>query len=233
MMASVDVAILDREIYSAAEAAQILRVPPLTLMWWLDGTSRDGKVYPPVIRPETTGKRTLTWAEFVEAGLLRQYRRDLGVKLQELRGFIDGLRDATQVPYPLAHYRPWVGEGQRLVLEVQRKSELPGELWLVAQTAGQLVLTGPADSFLRRVDWLDELPVAWRPHLDEDSPIRCLPTQRFGRPSIKGISTEALMEHLDADEDEQDVAEAFDLDIADVRWARSFEESRRAQLAAA
>ena len=34
-------------------------------------------MYTPVIRSEPAGDRSLTWAEFVEAGLLRQYRRDL------------------------------------------------------------------------------------------------------------------------------------------------------------
>jgi len=33
------------------------------------------KTYKPVIRTEPTGSNRVTWAEFVEAGLLRQYRR--------------------------------------------------------------------------------------------------------------------------------------------------------------
>ena len=56
----------------------------------------------PVIRREPTNSRTVTWAEFVEAGLLRSYRRDHEVPLRELRDFIDRLRDEFQVPYPLA-----------------------------------------------------------------------------------------------------------------------------------
>jgi uncharacterized protein (DUF433 family) len=59
-----------------------------------------------------------------------------------------------------------------------------------------------------------------------------LPTLRFGRPSIGGISTEAIVEHLDGGEDEEEVAEQFDLSIDDVRWARSYELSRRAPAAA-
>ena len=51
----------------------------------------------------------MTWAEFVEAGLLRSYRRDHEVPLRELRDFIDRLRDEFQVPYPLADRRPYVG----------------------------------------------------------------------------------------------------------------------------
>lgn len=227
-----DVRTLDREVYSEADAAEILRVAPSTLHWWLEGRKQGDKVYPPVIRPESTGSRSLTWAEFVEAALLRQYRREHQVRLQEIRDFVSTLRAETGVPYPLAHYRPWVGEGCRLLLEMQQKSQLPGELWLVAPASDQIVLTDPAASFLKRVEWEDDLPVAWKPHEDESSPVRCQPTLRFGRPSIGGISTEVVVEHLEGGEDEVEVAEQFGLTVDDVHWARSYELSRRTPVAA-
>lgn len=223
---------LNREAYAEAEAAELLRVPQTTLHRWLDGGERRGKSYPPVIRPEPTGSRILSWAEFVEAGLLRQYRRELDVKLHEIRGFIEKLREREGVPYPLAHYKPWVGEGRRLLLEMQREAELPGELWLVAPADDQLVLTEPAASFLRRIEWESDVAAAWRPHEDEASPVRCIPTQRFGRPSIGGISTEAIVEHLEGGESDDDVADQFDLSLEDIGWARAFELSRRAKVAA-
>ena len=223
---------LDREIYAEAEAAEILRVPQATLHWWLEGGKRRSKVYPPVIRPQPTGAKTLTWAEFVEAALLRQYRRELDVRLGELRRFIEALRESEGVPYPLAHYRPWVGEGKRLLLELQQASNLPGELWLVAPASDQVVLTEPAAAFLKRVEWRDNLPIAWRPHEDEASPVRCQPTIRFGRPSIRGISTEAIAEHLEAGEGDEEVAEQFSLSLDEIRWAQAFEHSRNARTAA-
>ena len=253
MMFGVDVATLDREIYNEAEAARILQVPQSTLHWWLEGSVRGGRSYPPVIRAEPTGKRAVTWAEFIEAGLLRQYRRELHVKLAELRRFIEILRDQLGVPYPLACYLPAVGEGARLVvsadlagpsagtagegakviLDAQEQAGLRADLSLVAITSNQLIWTPAAEAFLRRVDWdPNDLPAAWRPHEDSSSPVRCSPVTRFGRPAIRGISTEAIVEHLDAGEDEQEVAEQFDLDVADVRWALSFEHSLRQAAAA-
>ena len=223
-----DVTVLEREIYSDTEAAAILRVPVSTLRWWLDGGIRAGREYQPVIRPAPTGRRTVTWAEFIEAGLLRQYRRDLGVKLSELRQFIDLLRERTGLPYPLAHFLPAVGEGAKLILELQTEAGLPGDLWLVART-DQLIWTPVAQDFMRRVDWDHERPRAWRPHNDEGSPVRCSPVHRFGRPAIKGISTDAIVEHLAAGEDEEDVASQFDLNVSDVRWAQAFELSSKQQ----
>lgn len=60
--------VLEREMYSEAEAARLLGVAQSTLHYWLEGGERRGKTYPPVIRPEPHGHRTpVTWAEFVEA----------------------------------------------------------------------------------------------------------------------------------------------------------------------
>ncbi len=226
------VTFLDRKIYSVADASNILRVPDSTLRWWLDGRTSRGKTYPPVIRPAPTGDFTLTWAEFVEVGLLCQYRRELHVRLHEIRTFIDRLRQKEGIEHPLARHRPWVGEGSRLLLEMQEKSELPGDLWLIAPANNQLVMTDPAASFLRRIEWEEGWPIAWKPHQDDASPVRCLPARRFGRPSIEGISTEAVVEHLDGGEDEEEVARQFGLELEEVQWAQSYELSRSAPLAA-
>jgi uncharacterized protein (DUF433 family) len=54
------------------------------------------------------------------------------------------------------------------------------------------------------------------------------PDVRFGKPAIKGISTGVLWEHVVAGEDLTEVAEAFGLDLDDVRWALAYETSARA-----
>jgi len=65
-------------------------------------------------------------------------------------------------------------------------------------------------------------------HDDPHSPVRMAPDIRFGKPAIKGISTEALWEHVESGEDLTEVAEAFDLEVDDVRWALAYETSTRA-----
>ena len=54
------------------------------------------------------------------------------------------------------------------------------------------------------------------------------PDLRFGRPAVKGISTEVLWGHAEAGEDLTEVAGAFDLSVEDVRWALAYETSARA-----
>jgi uncharacterized protein (DUF433 family) len=58
--------------------------------------------------------------------------------------------------------------------------------------------------------------------------VRIDPEIRFGRPAVKGISTEVLWEHVESGADPEDTAEAFGLELLDVRWALAYETSLRA-----
>lgn len=230
MIPTSDVTVLDREMYSEAEAARLLGVAQGTLNYWLEGKeTRGGRHYRPVIRPESRGGHpSVTWAEFIEAGLLRQYRRDLKVGLPELRIFIDELREQFGVPYPLADARPFAS-GRALVWNAQNKAQLPTDLHLVAAVAdGQYLLLPASDAFLKRVDYVGNIPTMWRPHNEPKSPVRIDPRRRFGRPSIKGVSTDVIWEHVEGGESYEEVAEAFDLTVSDARYAVSFENARRA-----
>ena len=78
-----DLRLLEREMYAEAEAARLLEVAASTLHDWLEGkTGCAGKVHRPVIRQDPKGAgAAVPWAEFVAAGLLWQYRRELTVRL--------------------------------------------------------------------------------------------------------------------------------------------------------
>jgi len=222
---TVDTTVLYREMYTEAEAARLLRVPQSTLHWWLEGKAPK---YRPVIRLEPTGSRVVTWAEFVESGLLRSYRRIHEVPLRELRDFIDRLRDKFDVPYPLADRRPYVGPGRQLLIDLQDRSHLDPDFCLVAVASGQAVLTAPGEEFFERVDWLDDEPAAWRPADDRESPVRIDPLRRFGRPAVRGISTEAIAGEMEGGASLEEAAEVFGLPLDVVRWAQSYELSLQA-----
>ena len=222
--------VLNRDIFSEAEAARLLRVAQSTLHYWLDGGERRGRIYPPVIRVEARGERQVTWAEFVEAGLLRSYRRDLQVPMTELRAFIDYLRQEYQVPYPLAHERPHVS-GRDLVLRAQEETGLSSDFWLVAKAGGQMLFTPPGEDFLTRVRFDEGVAASWRPHDDIESPVRIEPLRRSGRPNVAGISTEVIWEHVEAGEAPGDVADAFGIMPHDVSWALAYEYGTRASAA--
>lgn len=220
--------VLEREMFTEAEAARLLRVPQRTLNYWLEGGTYRNTTYRPVIRVEPRGGHAaVTWAEFVEAGLLREYRQTHRVPMAELRAFIERMRQEFSIPYPLASERPYVS-GRDLVAEAQDAAGLDAGLCLVAVVRGQYVLTPAADSFYRRVTWEGNVAAAWRPHDDPQSPVLMEPGMRAGRPAVKGISTEALWEHEQAGEAVSDIAADYDLDEEDVLWALAYETSARA-----
>jgi uncharacterized protein (DUF433 family) len=222
------VSVLEREMFTEAEAARLLRLAQGTLHYWRGGGTQRGKVYKPIIRVEATGSRSVTWAEFVEAGLLRGYRSHK-VPMAELRTFIDQLRQDYGVPYPLAHEEPFVS-GRQLVLRAQERAGLEGEFCLVAYANNQLILTAPSVDFIERVQWENDVAARWRPHDDPLSPVVMSPDVRFGRPAVKGISTDVIWEHDEAGEGVSEIAAAFDLDDTEVRWALAYETSVRAVL---
>jgi uncharacterized protein (DUF433 family) len=194
----------------------------------VEGGEYRGRTYRPVIRVDLRGGHApVTWAEFVEAGLLREYRQKHRIPMAELRWFIDQVRREYGVPYPLADQRPHAN-GKELLAEAQDANGPDAGLCLVATVRGQYVLTPAADAFYKRVTWEGDVAVAWRPHDDPQSPVRIRPGMRAGRPAIKGIRTEAIWEHEQADETVSDIAADFDLDEEDARWALAYETSARA-----
>jgi uncharacterized protein (DUF433 family) len=215
-------------MFSEAEAARLLHVPQRTLNYWLEGGAVRGRTYRPVIRVEPRGGHAaVTWAEFVEAGLLREYRQTHRVPMAELRAFIGQVRSEFGAPYPLAHKRPFAS-GKELLSVAQDDTGLDADLCLVATVRGQYVLTPAADSFYKRVTWEGDTAAAWRPHDDPLSPILMRPGVRSGRPAVKGISTEILWEHEQAGETISEIAEEYGLADEDVRWAIAYETSARA-----
>lgn len=223
----VSTSVLDREMYSEAVAARLLKVSQSTLHYWLEGGEQRGHQYMPVIRLQPTGSRIVTWAEFVEAGLLRQYRRDHRIPMLQLRNFIDELRQRQGVAYPLAHEQPWFS-GREMLAEVQEQIGLDGNFALVTRYGNQYLLTSAGESFLQRVEFHDSVAAAWRPHNEPGSPVIIDPDVRFGRPSVRGISTAVLYEHSEDGESAEEIAKVFGLRVREVRMAVSYESAQAA-----
>lgn len=220
-----DVRILDRRIMTVREAARQLRIPPTTLVHWLEGGQRQGAWYPPVLREEPTGSSDITWGEMVEARYLRAYRQK-NVSMQKLRPFIAHLRREFGIPYPLAHFKPYVDTRKRFLLEVQNEVELPASLAMVYEAgSGQLVFNPRVMDFLERVDFSDtEAQEAERMHpAGKESPVLIDPTLSSGATTVHGIRTEVLAELADAQVAVEEIAEEYGLPIADVKAALAYE----------
>jgi uncharacterized protein (DUF433 family) len=114
------------------------------------------------------------------------------------------------------------------VYDAQTATQLAAEFCLVTVVGDQYLLTPPGDAFVHRVDWEGDHAAAWRPDPNPASPVRVSPDIRFGRPAIKGISTEAVWEQVEVGEEVEDIADVYGLAPADVRWALAYENARQA-----
>jgi len=228
-----DVIALERPVYGIGEAADLLGLRSNRVKAWLDGTTRKGVWYEPVIRPEHTGSDIVTWGEFVELGYLREYRR-ANVPLQRLRPVIDFLRKRYGTLYPLAHARLYV-EDRDLVLAAQEESDLPASIAIVVRTGQTVMLTEPAERFFRKVEFTsadggESVAARLRP-AGPTSPVVIDPRFSFGRPTVQGVATERLWELHDAGEEPDDIALAYDLALEDVRAAVAYEDQQRSTAA--
>jgi hypothetical protein len=96
--------LLDTELYELREAARLLKITTITLKRWLEGGTVSGTFYQPVIRSQPTGSNVVTWGEFLEAGMLQEFRKKRGVSLQGIRPFVEDLRRIDGAKYPLADF---------------------------------------------------------------------------------------------------------------------------------
>lgn len=223
------ITILDRPVTTVGEAARQLRIPPATLRYWLEGAERRGRHYEPVLRDAPTGSTQVTWGEMVEARYLRAYRTQ--VSMQRLRPFIEALRREFSVPYPLAHFRPYIDSTRRLVLRLQEEADVPDELWLVFEGADGQLRLNPAitQDFLARVEFddtgADGAGAALRIYPQgRSSAVVIDPLVSSASATVAGVRTAILAERAEASgETPEELAEEFGLTVPNVKAAIAFE----------
>ena len=214
--------LLDREIYSYADVDRLVGVHAGTARRWLEGYSRKGRFYDPVLRPEPTGSDGVTWGEMVEARLLAEFR-DQSVPLYRMRPAIVELRQEFG-PYPLAYARPFLDvEGRELVRGVQDSVGLDRGLLLVVVRSGQLMLTDEAERFRGAVEY-DKKGSAKLLRPQPATPDVVMdPQHAFGQPAIRNVRTETLAEEYRAGSSREQLADLYDLSADQVDAAIRFE----------
>lgn len=216
-------------LYTIGEAARLLQVPRAVFRAWLDGYSRMGKTYPPVIRLEPTGVDAVTWAEFIEGGWLREYRKTK-VPLQRLRPLIDDLREQFQVAYPLWHFKPLVDPRSKdLLIRAQDTVDLEDELRLIRMvktsdgSMGLIQWAGVVERFLQKVEFSPEgVAMKYRP-LGLREPVEMNPDVQFGIPQIRGFRTEIVADDYAEIGDFAKVAKSWGMTEAEVQAAVRWE----------
>lgn len=213
--------LLDRAIYSYADVDRLVGLHSGTARRWLDGYTRSGRIYDPVLREQPTGVDVVTWGEMVEARLLAEFRSQ-HVPVQRLRPAIVRLREEFG-RYPLAHARPFLDvEGRELVRVVQEEVGVDRPLRLVVVRNGQTMLTQATQRFSDAVEYADGVvsrlaPSPLTPTIVMD------PARAFGQPAIRNVRTDALAEDYRAGASRESLADLYDLTLSQVDEAIRFE----------
>ncbi len=224
------VALLDRRLYTYAQIDTVAGLNSGTARRWLEGYTRRGTYFPPLLRSDSTGDELATWGEFVEVDLVARYRRK-GISVIHLRPMIERLREEVGGRYPLAQAEPLV-YGRELIWRIQGEEQIPKPLQIVMQLGdGQLVLAPLAEQFFESVEW--EGSIARRIMPDgPGSPVRIDPGFAFGRPTVRGIRTDRLAEAFRAGDSIELLARGYEVEEADVEAAIRHETNRASVKAA-
>jgi uncharacterized protein (DUF433 family)/transposase len=220
------ISLLERPVYRFAEADRLLRVNRGTVKRWVNGYTRNGSTYPPVVREKPTDSPWVTWGEFVEARLLSEYRTS--IPMIKLRPLVDRLREQFGQRYPLSYARPYLlPEGRELLLEAQLDSGIDSEFWIVVSTGQTAIMTATGRRFTEAAVFPDREGAARSIRADAGTPAVLLdPLRSQGQPSIRGVPAESIAELVSAGEPVEYVAATYDFTVEEVEQAVSYEASR-------
>lgn len=184
--------LLARRVYGVSQVDRILGLPAGTAERWIDGYSRGGRTYPPVVRERSTGDDRVTWVEFSETRSLAEFRSK--VPMIRMRPAVERLREELNSPYPLALARPWLdAQGRELVRKVQRDVDLNKAFLLVVVRNDQLVLSLPAEQYVESVEFDNGAVRRIRP-IPKLKHVVFDPLKQFGEPVVRAVPTAIIAE---------------------------------------
>ena len=216
----------EQPAYGLGEAARYLKLPVATLRTWVVGRqypTTDGRGhFRPLIQPARKRPPTLSFSNLIEAHVLRALRTGHGVSVKAVRDAVSFAERDLRI--------------ERLLLSPELRSHA-GSLLLDRygklidlSKSGQIAMRQVLDAHLRRVVWDDTAPLRLHPFVpgaagDHDMPIAIDPRVSFGRPIVlsQGISTESIVERIDAGETIEDVAVDYGLSTTDIEHAIVYE----------
>lgn len=176
----------------------------------------------PPLKPARTSPPTLSFANLIEAHVLRSLRTEHGVPLEAVRRALDFAERELKINQLLLREELRAAGGE---LFLDRYGELVN-----LSASGQLAMRKIFEAHLERVEWGKfRFPTRLYPFVlaetSDQKPIIIDPEISFGRPVVDHafISTRAILERLDAGESVEDVAEDYEITIHAIEEAVVFE----------
>jgi uncharacterized protein (DUF433 family) len=213
--------------YSLTEAAHYLRLSPGTLRSWVVGrphlTTSGPRTFASLIRAAKPQPTTLSFWNLVEAHVLRALRTEHGIPVAAVCTALRYAERELGIENLLLR-QDLLTDAGRILLD--RYGEL-----IDLSNSGQLAMRKVLEAHLRRVDWdVASLPARFFPFLTADGTaqdrlIAIDPRVAFGRPVLQraGVSTQVIVDRLDAGEAVEDLAADDGITAADVEQAVLYE----------
>lgn len=221
------ISLLDRQVYLYSEVDRLVGLRAGTARRWINGYERGGKSYEPIIRLAPNSTDWATWGEFVETRILSEFR-DQEIPTARLRAAVQGLRETFDMPYPLAHLRPYLAaEVGELTVEVASDEDDASPHILVLRTRA-LLLTAPSRRVINNATLaVDERGERFAAELTPDirfPGIVINPIRNSGQPTFsgRGVSVGVIAGMVAAGESAADLAVDYSLSLAQVEAAMEF-----------
>ena len=218
-------------LYSVAEAARIIDVPPSTFHTWVKGYVRRPGGRPEIIGkavvtsvPDESGRELVPFIGLAEGMVLAAIRRQ-GVPLQRIRPALEVLEREIGIEHALASERLFT-DGAEILLDYAESAgdspEAESARELVVVRHGQRVFSDVVDAYLQRITfaqdgWAERLKL---PQYDRASVI-VDPRLSFGRPVFEhgGARLADALGLFQAGEDLDTVCAEYGVERAEVEDA--------------
>ena len=224
-------ALMQAPRYTTADAARYLMIPIATLRSWVAGrtypaTSGVVRTDPVIIRPDGEGGGQLSYANLIEAHVLRSLRTVHEVSMRDVRAAIDFAEHEMGIEHLLLHQDLRTGAGQIFLDQYSKLIQLSKD--------GQLAMKATFETHLSRLDdYQGGFPFRLYPFTRREatrqSPklIVIDPRIAFGQPTTvnRAIRTSVIASRLSAGETVHDIAKDYDLRPAEVEEAAQYEKA--------
>jgi uncharacterized protein (DUF433 family) len=219
--------LLGAGIYTIPEAAGLVEATQPEMRVWIEG--RPGK-QEPVIENDLgrLGRKiAVSFTNLMELRFVALFS-NAGVRLNEIRAILGEARNTLQHPHPFATNVVFKTDGRKIVAEIARKNGVKNIYDLKGKNYEMRVIV--MDSLKEDVVFDPKGDaISWRPRPKIAPHVFLHPALSFGRPIImpSRIPTEALAKAVKAEGNVAMVAKLFEIPVAQVREAVSFNDNLR------
>jgi len=217
---------METPIYGIAEAAQYLRVPQNTLVYWVKG----GGSVPPLIKLASTEPPRLSFSNLLECYMLSSMRAIYEVRIPRVRKALINLAKYVQHKHPLIEQ----------AFQTDRRDLFIEHLGSIVNLSKheQILMPGVMELYLERIERDPKGLFKLYPFVMERKPgeprlILIDPAVGFGKPVIAGtgISTSIVASRFNARESIGDLASEYGVEPRKIEEAIRWEQTTAASAA--